>query len=63
MEGSVFNSWHQFRAKLFGEGRESIECENSKPKLPLEIRNEEIVGLTKEFYREEESITCGYEAK
>ena len=49
-------SWHQLRAKLVEEGRESIVGENGWPKLPLEIRNEEIVGIKEDFCREVESL-------
>ena len=49
-------SWHQLRAKLVEEGRGSIVVGNGWPKLPFEIRNEEIVGLTGDFSREVEAL-------
>ena len=56
VDGSGLKSWHQLRAKLVEEGRESIVGGNGWPKLPLEIRNEEIVGIKKDFCREVESL-------
>ena len=55
-EVSGMNSWHQLKTKLIWEGRWSISVENDWTKSPLEIRNEEKVGLTKEFCRKEESL-------
>ena len=55
-ERSGMNSWHQLKTKLIWEGRWSISVENDWTKSPLEIRNEEKVGLTKEFCRKEESL-------
>ena len=47
--GSGMNSWHQLRGKIVGKGRDSLLGENGWPKLPLGIRNEEIVGLTEDL--------------
>ena len=46
MEGSEINSSHQLRAQLVVEGEGSIAGNNGCPKLPLEIRNVETVGLS-----------------
>ena len=56
VDGSGLKSWHQLRAKLVEEGRGSIVGENGWPKLPLEIRNEEIVGIKEDFCREVEAL-------
>ena len=56
VDGSGLKNWHQLRAKLVEEERESIVGENGWPKLPLEIRNEEIVGIKEDFCREVESL-------
>ena len=55
-EGSGMNSWHHLNARLIWEGRWSISVENDWTKSPLEIRNEEKVGLTKEFCRKKQSL-------
>ena len=44
------------KTKLIWEGRWSISVENYWKKSPLEIRNEEKVGLTKEFCSEDETL-------
>ena len=51
LDGSGLKSWHQLRAKLVEEGRESIVGENGWPKLLIEIRNEEIVGIKEDSCR------------
>ena len=56
VDGSGLKSWHQLRAKLVEEGRESIVGEKGWPKLPLEIRSEKIVGIKGDFCREVESL-------
>ena len=47
VDGSGINSWHQLRTKLVGEG--STEDKNGWPKLQLESRKEEMVGLMGDF--------------
>ena len=56
VEVSRINSWHQLKAQLVGEGSASIVRENGRPKLPLEIPNEEIAGLGKEFCIKEKKL-------
>ena len=48
MSGKKFYGWKVLGVKLVKEGRVSKVGENGWPKLPLEIRNDEIVGLTEE---------------
>ena len=56
VDGSGMKRWHQLWAKLVEEGRRSIVVEKGWPKLPLEIRNEKIVGLKEDFCREVEAL-------
>ena len=56
VDGSGLKNWHQLRAKLVEEGRGSTVGENGWPKSPLEIRNEELVGIKEDFCKEVEAL-------
>ena len=63
VDGTGINNWEGLKSKLVTEGRGGLVGANGWPRVPLEIRNEEIVGLSNDFCRSINEINSLYEVR